>query len=90
MLTYTDTIVFVEIKAITGDAKMWAKKADDQLRNSIKILQAKVNIHAFPNKKAYICNRHQRNINVSHAARIKKFKEDTGYTLRVENRITID
>lgn len=90
MLTYEDTIIFVEIKERTGDADTWAKKADDQLRNSIKIVQAKVKLSAFLIKKVYICNRHRRNVNESHAVRAKKFQQDTGYILRVETRINID
>lgn len=90
MLTYEDTIIFVEIKERIGKASVWAKAADDQLRNSILIVEAKVNLDAYPTKKAYICNRHQRNLNESHAVRTKKFLHDTGYILRVENRIKID
>ncbi len=90
MLTFEDTIVFVEMKERRGDAKKWAKKTDDQLRNSILIVEAKVNLDQFIVKKAYICNRHQKNLNESHAVRAKKFQEETGYVLRVENRINID
>lgn len=90
ILTFDDTIVFVEIKERKGDAKTWAKKADDQLRNSIRIIQARVNMNAYVVKKAYISNRHQKNLNESHAVRAKRFQQETGYILRVENRINID
>ena len=89
MLTFDDTIVFIEIKERKGDAKTWAKKADDQLRNSIRIIQEKVNLDLYPVKKAYICNRNQINLNKSHAVRSKRFQQETGYILRVEKELQL-
>jgi len=90
ILTYEETIIFIEIKERTGDAKTWARKADTQLRNSISIVLAKVDLDIFTNKKAYICNRHQKNLNESHAVRTKKFQNETGFILRVDKRINIE
>ena len=89
VLTHNETIIFVEIKERKGDASSWAKKADAQLRNSIAIVETRISLASFTTKKAYICNRLQRNTNESHSVRAKKFLEDTGYILRVENRVKI-
>lgn len=90
IITFSDTIIFVEIKERTGDAKTWAKDADKQLRVSIALIEAKVNLDAFPDKRAAITNRLQNKSNEKHSVRMKQFLEQTGYVLRVNNRIIID
>jgi|SRR5581483_6315264 len=90
LLTYNDTIIFVEAKERDGDSGTWAKKADGQLRISIDNLKTKVDLSGFKNKRAAITNRKQNRFNKKHSVRIKKFFEDTGYILSVDSRITID
>lgn len=90
ILTYEDTIIFVEIKERTGDAKTWAKDADKQLRNSIRLIHSKLNLDEFTKKRASITNRLQTKSNEKHSVRMKQFLEQTGYVLRVNNRIILD
>lgn len=90
ILTYNETIIFVEIKERSGVAKTWAKDADKQLRNSISIIESKLNLGAFPQKKAAIANRLKRKLNEKHSVRMKQFLEETGYVLRVNYRIILD
>lgn len=89
-ITYNDTIIFVEIKERKGDAKTWAKDADKQLRNTISSIEAKINLDGFSIKRAAITNRLQKGSKEKHTVRMKKFQEDTGYVLRVDNRIILD
>jgi hypothetical protein len=42
------------------------------------------------NKKAYIANKARPKFQDSQMQRMEKFKNDTHYTLRIENRISID
>jgi hypothetical protein len=90
MLTFNGTIIFVEIKESAADAQSWAKVADKQLRVSIASIESRVNLDAFPIKRAAITNRLQRGSKEKHTVRMKKFLLDTGYVLRVDNRINID
>lgn len=90
LLTYRGTIIFVEIKERTGDAKTWAKDADIQLRNSITLIESKINLQAFPNKRAIIANPLQTKSQEKHSVRMKQFLEQTGYLLSVQNRIIIE
>jgi hypothetical protein len=89
-ITYNNTIIFLEIKKRTGDASTWAKDADKQLRNTISSIEAKIDLKDFPIKRAAITNCLQRRSNEKHTVRMKKFQEDTGYILRVENRVILD
>lgn len=90
VLTYNNTILFIEIKERSGNAKSWAKDADDQLRNSITLIESKINLDKYINKRAAIINRLQTRSNEKHTVRMKQFKEETGYVLRVNYRIVLD
>jgi len=90
VLTYAETIIFIDAKERKGDAKTWAKDADKQLRSTIALIESKVNLDAFTEKKAAITNRLQKGSREKHTVRMKQFLEQTGYVLRVDNRIIID
>jgi len=90
MLTYNDTIIFVEIKARTGDMKTWAKDADKQLRNSIALIESRVNLDTFTVKRAAISNSLMRRLGEKTTERIKRFKNETGYILTIDYRIRLD
>ena len=90
VLSYDETIIFLEAKERLGNASTWAKDADTQLKNSIKLIEEKVNLDLFLIKKAAICNGLQRGFNQKHSVRIKQFMDETGYILLINNRITIE
>lgn len=90
VITYDDTIIFIEIKERTGDAQTWVKDADKQLRNSISLITSKINLDRYSIKKASITNRLRTRSKEKHSVRMKKFLEETGYILRVDNRIIIE
>lgn len=90
ILTYGETIIFVEAKERKGPAKTWAKDADKQLRNSIRLIESKVNLDLFSIKKAAITNRQQRGLKEKYSVRMKQFMEQTGYILLINNRINIE
>ena len=90
IITYGNTIIFIEIKERTGDSKTWAKDADKQLRATISSIKSKINLDSFETKRAAITNRLQSRSKEKHTVRMKKFLEDTGYLLSVDNRIKIE
>jgi hypothetical protein len=90
VLTYSDTIIFVEAKERKGDAQTWAKDADKQLRNSIKLIEAKINLNIFSIKKAAICNKLQKGLINKHSVRMKQFLDETGYVLIISKRLSIE
>jgi hypothetical protein len=54
MLTYTEGIIFVELK---DQGKGWIPKAKDQLENTIKLFQINHPNDNHKFKKAYVCNK---------------------------------
>jgi hypothetical protein len=90
IITYNNTIIFIEIKQRTGDAKTWAKDADKQLRSTISVVSAKINLNLFVVKKAAIANPLHRRSAEKHTTRMMKFLDDTGYILIVNYRIVLD
>ena len=90
VLTYENTIIFIEAKERKSKkTKDWAKVADEQLRSTILSLSAKVALDAYANKRAAICNRLRTKNIEKHSVRIRKFYDETGYTLSVKNHIKI-
>lgn len=88
-LYYDATVIFVELKQRNDKGSKWIKEADNQLRVTIghfeKVSQAK----DFSIKKAYIANSDSPRFRASQAIRMDNFLTDTGYSLRIENRIQI-
>ena len=88
LLTYNSTIIFVELKQRTD--KKWIKEGDGQLRKTIEYFERTDESQEFNVKKAYIANSKNPKFKTSQTKRMNKFFEDTGYVLRIENRITIE
>jgi len=89
-LTYDSTIVFVELKEITKKGNKWIKDAEEQLRSTIRYFEKSEEAEYSRIKKAYIANKERPRFKVSQSARMDQFLLDTGYVLRIENRIIID
>jgi hypothetical protein len=87
MLTFNSSIIFVELKERKG--KAWIKKADSQLRNTISLFGHNHNLASYINKLAYICNSLKPSMSSNQMVRKQKFKDDTGFTLKIEVRIDI-
>ena len=87
LLEYNTTIIFVELTTATH--KKWKSDKDDQLRITISHFEKTKESSLYETKKAYIANSNFRVLKSSYQSRMDKFLNDTGYDLRIENRIVI-
>ena len=91
MLWYEATIVFVELKDRESkkDKNAWVEEGEKQLRRTIEYFEKTEQSGKFTEKRAYIANKAHPKFKGSQLVRMKRFQEETGYTLRIENRIKI-
>jgi len=88
LLSYNSTIIFVELKQRVGND--WIKEGDKQLRSTIKHFEKTEDSTNFHTKRACIANSKKTKFRTSQATRMNKFHKDTGYILRIENRISLE
>jgi hypothetical protein len=88
-LTYNSTIIFVELKQIGAKGSDWIITAEEQLRTTIGYFELEEDADNYNNKKAYIASSERPKFRVSQAKRMDQFFDDTGYVLRIENRIIL-
>ena len=67
----------------------WVKDGEKQLKRIIEYFEETKQSNKFTEKRAYIANKAHPIFKESQFQRMKNFKEETGYTLRIENRIKI-
>lgn len=87
LLTYNSTIIFVELT--TAVHKNWKEDKDKQLRITISHFEKTKESNQYSFKKAYMANSNYRTFRPSYQTRTDKFFKDTGYILKIENRIRI-
>lgn len=87
LLEYDSTIIFVELTTATH--KNWKSDKDEQLRITISHFEKTQESKRYDIKKAYIANSNFRLLRPSYQSRMDKFLNETGYDLRIENRIVI-
>ena len=89
MLGYDgNNLIFVELKdRKLRNASDFLKEAALQLIATINHFKKNCNIADYNIKAAYIANK--KKIHRSYVARMEEFQQETGYTLRIENRIKI-
>lgn len=89
VLSYNSTITFVELKrGVLGND--WVKDGEKQLRSTIGYFETSEEIENYKVKKAYIANSEKPKFKESQTKRMDQFLIDTGYVLRIENRIILD
>ena len=91
MLWYETSIVFVELKDRVSkkNTNAWLKDGEKQLKRTIEYFEKTEQSNRFTEKRAYIANKAHPTFKESQLQRMKSFKQETGYTLRIENRIKI-
>ena len=91
MLWYETSIIFVELKDRVSkkDKNAWVEDGEKQLKRTIEYFEKTEQSNNFREKRAYIANKAHPIFKESQLQRMKNFKEETGYTLRIENRIKI-
>ena len=88
-LCYNNTIIFVELKDRKAIGNEWVKDAERQLKTTISYYEKANESANFSTKKAYIANKGYPKYKESQRNRMEQFQIDTGYTLRIENRIIL-
>jgi hypothetical protein len=89
MMSFKQSVIFVELKEIDMKGNDWIKKADEQLRTTIGYFEDEDYSKTFKIKKAYIANSERPKFRDSQQVRMEKFEDETGYVLRIENRIIL-
>jgi len=87
MLTYDDSILFVELK--TGGSGGWVAHGLIQLESTIHHYENNNSLHPFPAKQACISNSMRPLFSNSYRGIIQKFKDDTGFNLNIKRQIEI-
>lgn len=87
LIEYGSTIIFVELT--TAVHNNWKSDKDEQLRITISHFEKTKESSLYEVKKAYIANSNYRVTRPSYQTRMDKFMDETGYDLRIENRIII-
>jgi hypothetical protein len=88
-LSYESTVIFVELKERGALGNEWVKDGEEQLRTSIGYFRSWDFSEQFTNRKAYIANSEHPKFKVSQLRRMEQFLDDTGFVLRIENRIIL-
>jgi hypothetical protein len=91
MLWYETSIIFVELKDRVSkkDKNAWVEDGEKQLKRTIEYFEKTGQSDKFTEKRAYIANKAHPIFKESQLQKMKSFKQETGYTLRIENRIKI-
>jgi hypothetical protein len=89
ILTYNSVVIFVELKERGAKGNAWVVDAEQQLRTTIRYFELEEDAENFNSKKAYIANSEHPKFKQSQTRRMDQFFDDTGYVLRVENRIIL-
>ncbi len=90
LLFYEETIIFVELKKRKGSKSAWIREGEAQLRTTIGCFEKTEKSSQFEKKKAYIANSKSPQFRSTQNVRMQKFYEETGYILRIVNRINLD
>lgn len=83
LMTYNSNIIFAELKEISSTSLKWIRKADAQLRNTIKRFEESYTLSSYSKKEAYISNSQQPQFKSSQKERMQKFKDEIGVRLKI-------
>lgn len=89
MLTHDATVIFVELKQRAAFGNAWVADAEEQLRVTIAHFEQTEEATSFNHRRAYAANSEHPKFKDSQARRMSQFLLDTGYILRIENRIRL-
>jgi hypothetical protein len=84
MLTYTDNLVFVELKESRSD---WIGEGIQQVANTIKVFKDSHGFDQYPKRRAFIANRKHPSFQYSHKELMEKFRAENGVRLILHNII---
>jgi hypothetical protein len=87
MLVHNATVIFIELTTRT-DTK-WRKEKYEQLYATIRHFENTKDSNDYKIKKAYIANNSHPKFKTSYGILASRFMSNTGYVLRIQNRIEI-
>ncbi|GHU65396.1 hypothetical protein FACS1894123_11270 [Bacteroidia bacterium] len=91
VITFKKNVIFVELKERKGrKSKDWIDDGEEQLKRTIYHFSKTKDSVLFENKYAYIANSKKPVFYRGQDVRMNNFQKDTGYVLRIQNRIEID
>lgn len=86
MLTFENSIIFIELKEMRKD---YIQKAKDQLKNTIRIFQENHDSSIYRKKLAFIANRRHPHFNYSQKESMHDFYNNFKFRLLIQNTIEI-
>jgi len=90
VLTFNTNVIFVELKQRKGrKSGDWLDDAVEQLQSTIYHFSKTKDSAIFKNRAAYIANSKRPIFTRGQAERMNNFFNDTGYVLRIQNKIEI-
>jgi len=89
MITYSDSLIFIELKERDMPNSVWVKKGERQLRNIITIFEMNHDMSIYKDKKAYLVNKLKPDFPVGQSSRMEKFEDETGYTFIIQQKIVL-
>jgi hypothetical protein len=87
MIICGNNIIFVELKE--RNSGKWQQKGEKQLKTIIDIFGKNHGLDSYGSKVAYVANKFKPDLESSQKERIQKFKDQTGFTLRILNKIVV-
>jgi len=87
MLTYKDSITFVELKNRKSGG--WVTEGLNQLAVTIAHFKSNNSLDQYPMRRAHIANNLNPQFSNSYRGIIQKFKNDTGFNLNIKKDIEI-
>jgi GTPase SAR1 family protein len=88
LLAYEQTIIFVELKQ--REYSGWIATGYKQLKSTISYFEKSDESKPFTTKKAYIANKLRPNAEYGKMGIMDQFHRDTGYVLRIKNKIEVE
>ena len=88
MITYDDVLTFIELK--DRDGGRWARKARDQIINTISLFKRDVGVGNYRRLYGHIANKQRPYFKSGGKTFYQEFEDLTGFILRVNDEIKID
>lgn len=79
-------ILFIELK---DQQKQWLSDALSQLKNTIRLFKENHSVELFAKRRAYASNKQHPQFAHSYKETMQRFRQETGFILRIQNTIDI-
>jgi hypothetical protein len=89
MLTFNNTVIFVELKDRDAHGNAWVEKAIPQLKSTIESFETTDMADNFNKKLAYVSNKQHPKFKSTQQQKMNTFYNETKYILRIQGRINL-